>query len=85
MDDGQKSHTIGSADSQAELKIANILEMGSPRAKWSEIWESGVVATSGTLAHGQVSCPNMNMCSFQELWLMANFHGQIGQFCNDCL
>ncbi len=47
-----------------KCKTANILEIGSRIAKRSEIWDSGgslesICATSGTLANGQVSCPNM--------------------------
>ena len=38
--------------------------MGSRGAKQSEIWDSGgtlrtICVTSGTLANGQTSCPNM--------------------------
>ncbi len=38
--------------------------MASSRAKLSEIWDSGgslgsICTISGTLANGQVSCPNM--------------------------
>ncbi len=47
-----------------KCKTANILEMGSRRAKWSEIWDSGgslgrICTICGTSATCQVSCPNM--------------------------
>ncbi len=50
-----------------KCKIANILEMASRRAKQSEIRASGggggslgsICTISGTLANGQVSCPNL--------------------------
>ena len=47
-----------------KCKSANIFEMGSRRAEWSEIWDSGgslesICATSRALATCQVSCPNM--------------------------
>ncbi len=49
-----------------KCKTANILEMGSRRAKESEIWDSG-----GSLGI---------YVQLLELWPMTKFHAQIWQF-----
>ena len=45
-------------------KIGNISEMATRRAKQSEIWDprgslGSICTIGGTLANGQISCPNM--------------------------